>query len=351
MSLRLSARTFVAALFLSAAAAGAMANAAELVLRVGSNSSANQLGDGSAMGKFARGIEADGNGRVEVQLKPVTSFPNPAAIFEHTESGETEIAQTLQGNNPGRFPQSSVMELPLMFEDAVSGSRVMWSLYKEGLLDKDYASVKVLGLYVVQPSGIFTTGRKISQIKDLRGLRIRAASPTVGLALARLGMIPLAVPTPQIAEAVEAGTLDAIAYGFSTARTASIGRGKTVGDVARVLVDANFAGPAFMVVMNKAKWDALPVDIQAVLQKHADDLMIPQARARVADEAAARDEMRKDPRYTYVPLSVAQRAEMEKLVAPVVADWKSKMAQQGVDAERLYARARELLQQFRTAAK
>ena len=38
------------------------------------------------------------------------------------EKGDIEIAATVQGYHPGRFPQSSVMELPLMYENSIAGT-------------------------------------------------------------------------------------------------------------------------------------------------------------------------------------------------------------------------------------
>ena len=49
------------------------------------------------------------------------------------EKGAIEMAVSVQGYNPGRFPQSSVMELPLMFDNRDIGApKLMLSLYKEG---------------------------------------------------------------------------------------------------------------------------------------------------------------------------------------------------------------------------
>ena len=42
----------------------------------------------------------------------------------------SEMASSVQGYYPGRFPQSSVIELPLMFGDALSGTRTLTTLFK-----------------------------------------------------------------------------------------------------------------------------------------------------------------------------------------------------------------------------
>jgi TRAP-type C4-dicarboxylate transport system substrate-binding protein len=70
------------------------------------------------------------------------------------------------------------MELLLMFQNSVAGTKAMMALYKEGLLDKDYATVKALGLYVLEPYPIFTTDKKIETVRNFRGMRIRTPSIT-----------------------------------------------------------------------------------------------------------------------------------------------------------------------------
>jgi TRAP-type C4-dicarboxylate transport system substrate-binding protein len=325
--------------------------AADFVLRFATINAAETASYAKVLEPFARAVEQESGGRIEVALKPIGGYGKPADLFNMVEKGDIEIAATVQGYNPGRFPQSSVMELPLMYENSIAGTEAMWSLYKEGLLDKDYASVKVLGLYVLPPYGIFTTGKKIAALKDLRGMRMRTPSPTVGLALAKLGAIPIGVPVNLVGEAIANGTLDAIAYGWDSATTTKGAGDKMLIEQVSVLVDANFAAPALMVVMNRAKWDALPPDLQAILDKHSPDFVGGNARIRETMEAATKKKLQADPRYTYVGLSAEQRADMQRIITPAVTDWKASMAKLGIDGEKLLARAQELIQQFKVAAK
>ena len=185
------------------------------------------------------------------------------------EKGAIEMAATVQGYSPGRFPQSSVMELPLMFDNSISGTDALMALYKEGLLDKDYASVKVLGLYMLPPYPIFTTGKKIQSVRDFRGLRMRTPSTTVGVALAKLGAMPLGIPLNLIGDTIASGYVDAIAYGWDSTTTTKGAGGKFLVDQLSVAIDARLAAPSLMVVMNRAKWDALPDDLKKIIEKHA----------------------------------------------------------------------------------
>jgi TRAP-type C4-dicarboxylate transport system substrate-binding protein len=335
---------------LAAVGLAGQAHAAEHTLRFGSINSSGTPAFDAVLVPFARALEAGSGGKVEVALKPLGGYGKPVDLFPMVEKGEIEIAGTVQGYHPGRFPQSSVMELPLMYDTAVAGTRVMNGLLKEGLLEADYASVKVLALYVLPPYGIFSATKPIAQLRDLRGMRVRAPSTTVGMALARMGMIPLGVPLNLIGESLAGKTVDAITYGWDSLTTTKGLGDKALVEQVSVLVDANFAAPALMVVMNRAAFDRLGPELQAVVEREAQGLAMASARLRDAAEAATKKQLAADGRYRVVTLSEAQRAEMEKLIAPAVGDWKAGLAKQGIDGEKLYARARALGQQMRTAA-
>jgi TRAP-type C4-dicarboxylate transport system substrate-binding protein len=351
---RMSSRTMMqstAAALLGLVLLSAPAFAADVVLRFGAINIENSLVYEQILLPFGKAVEEESGGRIEVALKPLGGYGKPAELFTMVEKGAIEIAATLQGYHPGRFPQSSVMELPFMFENSIAGTSAMMSLYQEGLLDKDYASVKVLGLYVLSPYPIFTTGKKIQSVRDFRGLRMRTPSTTVGVALAKLGAVPLGIPINMIGDTIASGYVDAIAYGWDSATTTKGAAGKYLADQLSVVVDAQLAAPALMIVMNRAKWDAMPDDLKKIVEKHSSDLAMGNARIREAQEAATKKKLQTDPRFTVLSFSGEQRAELQRVTAPAVAEWKANMAKLGIDGERLYTRARELIQQYKVATK
>jgi len=340
MQLVLTARI----LFVLLAVSAVPASAADIVLRFGSVNTEGTAPYDQALVPIVRTIQQESGGRIEVALKPIGGYGKPADLFNMVERGDIEMAAAVQGYNPGRFPQSSVMELPFMFPNAVSGTEAIMSLYKEGLLSEDYASVKVLSLYTLPPYPIFTTGKKIQTVRDFRGLRMRTPSITVGLALAKLGAVPLGIPLNTIGDSIASGYVDAISYGFdSTTTTKGVG-GKVLSDQLSVVIDAQLAAPALMVIMNRAKWDALPDDLKAILEKHGVELALTSARVRDAQEAVSKKKIQSDPRFTALNFSDEQRLELQRLTAPAVQEWKANMAKLGIDGDRLYKRAIELIQ-------
>jgi len=326
------------------------AQAAEFTLRFGTINAEKTASYDDVLVPFARAVEQESGGRIEVALKPSGGYGKPAELFGMVEKGDIEIASTVQGYSPGRFPRSSVMELPMMFDTAVGGSRALMGLYNEGLISEDYKSVHVLALYMLAPYPIFTTGKKIQTIRDFRGLRIRTPSITVGLALAKLGAIPLGIPNNMIGDTLDNGIVDAIAYAWDSARTTKGAKDKFLIEQVNVGLDEAFGAPALMVVMNKAKWDALPADLKAVIEKHAPDLIDANARVRDEMEQASKTKISADPRFTTLKLPAEQRDNVQRLMAPAVDQWKAGMAKQGIDGDKLLKRARELVQQSKVAA-
>jgi TRAP-type C4-dicarboxylate transport system substrate-binding protein len=329
----------------------APAQAADIVLRIASTNVEGSVPYDKVLVPFARALEEDSGGRIEVALKPIGGYGKPAELFSMVERGDIEIAATVQGYSSGRFPQSSVMELPFLFPDAVSGTQAIMSLYREGLLSEDYASVKVLALYMQPPFPIFTTGKTIQSLRDFRGLRMRAPSITVGLALAKLGAVPLGIPLNAIGDAVASGYVDAISYGWDLMAITKGAGGKPLSDQLSVGIDAQLASPALMVVMNRTTWEKLPDDLKAVVEKHGAEFALTSARLREVQEAVAKKKLQSDPRFTSLNFSDEQRLELQGMMAPAIQEWKASMAKLGIDGDRLYRRAIELIQRYKVAAK
>jgi TRAP-type C4-dicarboxylate transport system substrate-binding protein len=188
-------------------------------------------------------------------------------------------------------------------------------------------------------------------VRDFRGLRVRTPSITVGLALAKLGAIPLGIPNNMVGDTLDNGIIDAMAYGWDSARTTKGAKDKFLIEQVSVGLDEPFGAPALMVVMNKAKWDALPDDMKAVIEKHVPELIDANAQLREDMELASKKKIQADQRFTSLNLSAEQRENVQRLMAPAFDQWKAGMAKQGIDGDKLLKRARELVQQSKVAAK
>lgn len=300
---------------------------------------------------FRQAIESHSGGRLSVDIRLFQAGVQPATFFQSVEHGDIELAQTVQGYSPGRFPRSSVIELPMLLSNATVGSKVLMTLSQEGLLGAEYDSVKVLALSAMPPASIFTTGRKIRSAKDFRGLRVRISNATAGRAMAMLGAIPLGVPFNEIPDSLANGTIDAIMFYMDSTRVLSVPGGKMLTDLLSVAADIHFGSTALMLVMNRAAYDGLPPDLRAVVDQAGQQFAADDGRVRDSIEDIARAKFRADPRYTYIEFAPEQAAEMRRVIQPAYDDWKATMGKSGIDGERLLTRANELIQRFSVASK
>jgi TRAP-type transport system periplasmic protein len=321
------------------------ADAAEVTLRFASINQPTTRTYQEQLVPLKAAIEKESKGKVAVDLRGVGQFGRPAELFGLVEKGDIEMAATVQGYSPGRFPQSSVMELPLLYGSAESGTYAMWKLYEEGLLDKDYASVKVLSLYVLPPYAIMTSSIDVNSVRELRGLRLRSPSLTVGFALNRLGTIPLGLPLDHIGTSLSANLVDGITYGIDSAMT-TVGDGKPLIEQIKVVVDAKFAAPALMIVMNKAAYEKLSAEVRAVIDRSTGlDFSVHTAAQRDKWDDEARTKLKAQGQHTFRTFSDDQVKEIAMRVAPVVDEWSAGMSRHGVDGAKLLERARALVRE------
>ena len=81
---------------------------------------------------WAKQLEACTNGKVAVEIYPGgTQLGNVAKQQEQVLAGVVDVAHGLTGLPRGRFPRTSVIDLPFLTESADAATRTLWALYPE----------------------------------------------------------------------------------------------------------------------------------------------------------------------------------------------------------------------------
>ena len=106
---------------------------------------------------------------------------------------------------------------------------------------------------------------------DLAGLKIRAPSRTMTDGLNALGATAVGMPVPEVPQALTTGVIDGAVIPwevFGSLRIESVTRDHTEFG----MENGGLSTSVMALVMNRAKYDALPDDLKALLTKSVDDL-------------------------------------------------------------------------------
>jgi len=158
---------------------------------------------------------------------------------------------------------TEVVQVPYLVGSAEIGTKVLNDAeLRSKYLDAEHRGVKVLLLLTHQPGNVHTTKKPIRAIDDMKGLRLRFASPTIRDFVAALGGTPVGVlPTEQV-EQLQKGTIDGVFIDYGGAGIAF-----KMGGILKYSTEMYSYVSSFGVAMNPDFWNKLSPDLQALVTK------------------------------------------------------------------------------------
>jgi TRAP-type transport system periplasmic protein len=228
------------------------------------------VGDQHAMSKWlikwSDGLEKRSNGRITVKRFPGAQMGPTPQHYDFARTGQAEVSWFLHGATPGRFPLTELIQLPYLVGSAEIGTKTLNDReLRAKYLDAEHRGVKVLLLLTHQPGNVFTTKKPIRTTEDMRGMRIRFASPTIRDFIGALGGTPAGVQPTEIAEQLQKGGIDGTFIDYGGAGIAF-----KLGGILKYSTEMYSYVSSFGVAMNPQFYDRLPPD----LKKLVDDSMV-----------------------------------------------------------------------------
>jgi len=143
-----------------------------------------------------------------------------------------------------------------------------------------------------------------------------------------LGGTPVAMPMGDTYDALSRGVVDG-----SMSPQESL-QGWKWGEVAKYTVESfgSSYSTGMFVVMNKARWSALPADVQAVFEKVNEEFADRQGKLWDEIDAQGRDFTLKLGN-TIIPLSADENARWASAVKPILDDYVKRMREKGLPGE------------------
>lgn len=200
------------------------------------------------------------NGRVEITIFPAASLCKPPQQYECARSGIADIAFGVPGWTPGRFPMTSVLELPFLYRTAAVGSQMLADLWPR-YLKKEYDDVHVLYLNAAPAFHVHTRSKLVRSLADFKGLKIRVPSAVVGDILDAFGATKVGMEASQIYESMSQGVIDGFILTFEALLPFRL------HEVSKYHTEVGMSTIVFATFMNKAKYESLPPDIRKVFDE------------------------------------------------------------------------------------
>jgi len=223
--------------------------------------------------RWGEELSKKSGGKLTIKIFPAGQMGPPPRQFDLARTGVADLALSLQGQTPGRFPLTEVAQLPFAVESAEAASRKMTELVPKYLIN-EYPGVRVLYLLVTPPLKVHLAKHRVTTLEDFKGLRIRYSGQQSGETVRALGAAPVAVPPAQSGDAMSKGTVDAAMFPYEGAASCRL------GNVTKYTLEPGLHSATFFLVMNAAAYDKL----SAPLRKLIDETTGAQAAARIGHD-------------------------------------------------------------------
>ncbi len=286
---------------------------------------------------WADNVEKDSGGRIKVDRFPSMQLGGkPPELMDQAINGVADVVWTVVGYTPGRFPSTEVFEMPFMMKDARSLSCAYWKMFEKHMKDTEFKDVHILGTWVHGP-GMIHTKDVVEKPSDLQGMKIRGGSRTVNQLLELVGATPVGMPVPAVTEGLSKGVIDGTTIPWEVTSALKVSE----------LVEnhTEFDGVAlytltFVLAMNKAKYDSLPDDLKAVVDKNSGLEFSVFAGGTQADADGPARQIAVDNGNNIITVSGDGIAEWQQAVQPVYDSWVADMKTKGIDGQALIDEAR-----------
>lgn len=326
------------ALAIAAALLAAPARAAEVTLTVHHFLSPKSATHTRFITPWAQRVEAQSEGRIKVEIFPSMSLGGkPPELYRQVRDGAADIVWTLIGYTPGVFPRSEVFELPTVHRGSARATNLAIQ-DNFALIAEDYKDLKPLLVHVHAGNAIHLREKAVRSVADLEGLKLRTPSRTGAWLIESWNAEPVGMPVPALPQALSKGVVDGALVPFEIVPPLKL------QDLTRYSVEgadgSRFGASVFIYAMNKARYDALPADLKAVIDANA-GAAIAEEMGKVWDSVEAPGKAAQSKSGgEVIGLDAAAKAEFDALGEQVVARWVKEAGEAGIDGQALVEAAR-----------
>ena len=276
---------------------------------------------GRAAQRFKELVEQRSGGRLKVEVYPNSSLYKDKEELEALQLGAVQmLAPSLSKFGPLGVKQFELFDLPYVFPDDAAFQRVTAGPIGQQLFALlEPRSLKGLAYW----SGgfhVFSANRPLRTPADLKGLKMRIPSSKVLEANERaLNAVPQVMAFSEVYQALQTGVVD------GTENILSSYTSQKYIEVQKNITLTYHTHTGYAVVMNKAFWDGLGPDLQAIVASSIRDATDYEMKLVADENAAALAQIKASGKVDVLALTDAQRADWKKAMWPVHQEMASRV--------------------------
>lgn len=320
------------------------ANAAEVTLRMHHFLPPVAHAQTMFLAPWAKKIEEESNGRIKIDIFPSMQLGGtPPQLYDQAKDGVVDIVWTLPGYTSGRFPTSEVFELPFIAnKSAEVNSRAAQEFAEKHLYQTDFKDVKVMAFWT-HDDGLIHSNKQVKTLDDLKGQKLRFPTRYAGEGLKAAGVNVVGMPVPQVPESLAQRVIDGAVVPWEVVPAVKLQ--ELVKYHTEIPGSPTFYVATFLLAMNIAKYESLPADLKAVIDKNA-GAAASQMAGKAFDGASDKVEamVKKRSGNVITTLPEEEKAKWMKLTQPVTESWLAVMKEKGQDGAKLLEEAKALIE-------
>lgn len=214
--------------------------------------------------KFAELVKEKSNGSVEVEIYPSSTLGNDRDLIEGMQMGSVDFA-LVAGVLSNFHEPYAILELPYLFRDQDHLEKVLYGdvgvKMKQELLDN--AQIRGLEFWVRGPREL-TTNKKVENVNDLKGLKIRVPEIPASIAAWKaMGASPTPMAFGEVYSSLQTGVIDAQENPFALIES------NKIQEVQDYLVLTNHVYGYVMLAMSDLTYQKLSTEQQKAVEEAA----------------------------------------------------------------------------------
>lgn len=274
---------------------------------------------------WAKEVEKRTDNRIRITVFPGGTLTKANQCFDGVVQGISDIGMSCFAYTRGRFPVMEAADLPLGYPDGLTATRTANAFYNK-YQPQELAQVKVLYLHAHGP-GLLHTRKPVHALSDLQHMKIRSTGLSAKVVEA-LGGVPVAMPQGDTYESLQKGVVE------GTFGPMEVLKGWRQAEVVTATTDCRTVGytTTMFVVMNKAKWQSLPADLQAIVEAVNREWIDVHGR-RWDDVDAAGRAYTQERGNQILSLSEAESRKWRGAVQPIIDQYVQTASARGIDGK------------------